>query len=215
MFFIFYTKNMWDFSVDYILDKYGNIIQEEINVKEIKSFSKDIQIAKVFKPLGSALSSKFGKDTWNIIKYGKMWNIVELADGQIKVFDDQDNHWILSKEDYEISYEGLDGDDVAIDGGVITKLDLEITPELEMEWVAREISRFLNQMRKDANYNVDDKIMMFYSTESEYMLEVLKKFSSFLIDEALLLSIENSQKDWDIVSNFTMDQSEITFSLKK
>jgi len=63
-----------------------------------------------------------------------MGNITELEEWRIKVFDDNSNEWILEKEDYEISYQGLDWDDVAVDGGVIVKLDLELTPELEMEW---------------------------------------------------------------------------------
>ena len=58
--------------MDYILDKYGNIIKEEINVKNIKSFSDGVKITKIFKPVGSQLSAKFAKDTGNIIKYGKM-----------------------------------------------------------------------------------------------------------------------------------------------
>jgi isoleucyl-tRNA synthetase len=47
---------------------------------------------------------------------------------------------------------------MAIDGNIIAKLDLELTPELEREGIAREISRFLNQMRKDANFNIDDRV---------------------------------------------------------
>jgi len=125
---------MGDFDVNYIVDKYWDTIKEEINVKDIQSFDDGIKITKIFKPLWSALSAKFSKDTGNIIKYWKMWNITELGEWRIKVFDDSGNEWILEKEDYEISYQGLDWDDVAVDGGVIVKLDLELTPELEMEW---------------------------------------------------------------------------------
>jgi len=206
---------MWDFSVDYILDKYGNIIKEEINVKNIKSFSDGVKITKIFKPVGSQLSAKFAKDTGNIIKYGKMWNIVELEDWKVKVFDESGNDWILEKEDYEIAYQGLDGDDVAIDGGVIAKLDLQLTPELEMEWMAREVSRFLNQMRKDVDYNVDDKVKMFYHTNDQYMISVIDTFWEFLSTEALLESIESSKQEWDIVSVFNVDEKTVTFSLKK
>jgi len=206
---------MWDFAVDYVLDKYGNIIKEEINVKNIKSFSDGVKITKIFKPVGSQLSAKFAKDTGNIIKYGKMWNIVELEDWKVKVFDESGNDWILEKEDYEIAYQGLDWDDVAIDGGVIAKLDLELTPELEMEWMARELSRFLNQMRKDVDYNVDEKVKMYYHTNDEYMDSVIKKFWEFLSSEALLQSIEQSKEEWDIVSVFNIDERTVTFSLRK
>jgi isoleucyl-tRNA synthetase len=64
----------------------------------------------------------------------------------------------LEKNEYEIAYEGLDSDDMAIDGNIIARLDLELTPELQREGIAREISRFLNQMRKDANFNIDDRV---------------------------------------------------------
>jgi hypothetical protein len=57
----------------------------------------------------------------------------ELADGAVKVFDGNGGEWVLDSEDYEISYAGLDGDDMAIDTDILTKLDLEITPELKKE----------------------------------------------------------------------------------
>mgnify|MGYP007049861809 CR=1 FL=1 len=206
---------MGDFDVNYVLDKYWNIIKEEINVKDIETFDDSIKITKIFKPLWSALSAKFSKDTGNIIKYWKMGNITELEEWRIKVFDDNSNEWILEKEDYEISYQGLDWNDVAVDGGVIVKLDLELTPELEMEWIAREISRFLNQMRKDIDYNVDDKVKMFFHTNDQYFTDIINKFSQFLSSEALLESVENLDQEWDIVSVFNLDDKTVRFSLKK
>jgi hypothetical protein len=46
-----------------ILEKYENIIKEEINVKEVSSFKQEVKIKKIFKPIGFKLSAKFGKDT--------------------------------------------------------------------------------------------------------------------------------------------------------
>jgi len=42
---------MGDFDVNYVLDKYWNIIKEEINVKDIETFDDSIKITKIFKPL--------------------------------------------------------------------------------------------------------------------------------------------------------------------
>ncbi len=206
---------MWKLNLDYILDKYGDIIKEEINVKDTKWFGDDVKITKIFKPVWSQISSKFGKDTWNIIKFGKMWNIKELWEDKVKVFDWEWNEWVLEKEDYEIAYQWLEWDDVSIDGDVIAKLDLELTPELEMEWMAREVSRFLNQMRKDADYKVDTKVDMYYDTKDQYMKDVINKFNDFLISEALLKSVEAKKEEWDIVSVFNLDERTVTFSLKK
>ncbi|MDR2540567.1 MAG: DUF5915 domain-containing protein [Candidatus Peribacteria bacterium] len=146
-----------------LLEKYGDILKEEINVKEVELFVSDTPIVKIFKPIGSQLSAKFGKDTGQIIANGKQGNVRENADG-IEVFDLNGKGRQLAEGDYEVVYEGLDGDDVAIDGNTIVKLDLELTPELEREGIAREISRFLNQMRKDADFSVDARVAMTYET---------------------------------------------------
>lgn len=140
-----------------LLNKYGDILREEINVKEITSFATDTPLIKKYKPLGSALSEKFGKDTGKIIANGKQGNVRETAEG-IEVFSPTGESRILAPQEYEIVYEGIAGDDLTIEGGMITKLDLNITPELQKEGMAREISRFLNQMRKNADFPIDARV---------------------------------------------------------
>jgi len=151
-----------------------------------------------------------------------MWNIEELWEWKVRVFDPE-NSWewherILEKGDYEIAYQGLDGDDIAIDGDVIAKLDLELTSELKKEWMAREVSRFLNQMRKEADYKVDTKVAMYFDTNDTYMKEVILDFKDFLIAEWLLSSVSEWKSEinnWDIKSIFNIEEREVVFSLKK
>ena len=195
-----------------LLKKYWDIIKEEVNVKEISSFSSDKPLVKVFKPLGSQLSAKFWKDTGQIIANGKQWNIKELGNWKVEVFSNQWWSWILEAEDYEVVYEGLDDSNIAVDWNMIAKLDLQITPELEREWVARELSRFLNQMRKDADFAVEDKVAMSFFTQSENLKNIISEFWDFLKWEALLLSIEEAKKEWNITAEFVSwnDKVEIT-----
>lgn len=196
-----------------LLEKYGEIIKEEVNVKEIWSFSSDKPLVKIFKPLGSQLSAKFGKDTGQIIANGKQGNIRELENGQVEVFSPQGWSWILSAEDYEVAYEGLDANNIAVEGNMIAELDLTLTPELEREGVAREISRFLNQMRKDADFAVEQKVKLTYTTASEHLRAILKEFDEMFKWEALLLTIEEKEADWVISSEFVSWNESIHFSL--
>ncbi|MDR0282075.1 MAG: hypothetical protein LBI53_01785 [Candidatus Peribacteria bacterium] len=46
-------------SLDMLLEKYHDILTEEVNVKDLDLFISDTPIMKVFKPLGSQLSAKF------------------------------------------------------------------------------------------------------------------------------------------------------------
>ncbi len=202
---------------DELFQKYGDIIKEEINVKEISWLDNSLKVKKIFKPIWSQLSAKFAKDTGKIIQFGKMGNIKQGENNQVVVFDNEGNERTLEKTDYEIAYEGLAGDNIAIDNEIIARLDLEITPELAKEWVAREISRFLNQMRKDAKYNVDDKVHLAYQTDSEYLMEVMSKFGEFLQDEALIKEISHNTRKpaGDIVAEFTSDDQMMILALKK
>lgn len=72
-----------------LLEKYGEIIKEEVNVKSIEEIDDSLKIQKVFKPIGSQLSAKFGKDTGKIIQYGKQGNIKDAGDGKMIIFDNE------------------------------------------------------------------------------------------------------------------------------
>jgi isoleucyl-tRNA synthetase len=197
------------------LSKYEDIIKEELNIKEITEMGWENTFSKQIKPLGSKLSAKFGKDTGRIIQLWKEGKIKENSLGQVVVFDDN-NERILEDGDYEIAYEGLEWDNIGIENDIIAKLDLTMTPELLQEWVAREISRFLNQMRKDAKFNVDDKITLTYSTKSDTLKAVLATFWEFLQDEALIKEIKAVETPtWDHIATFTSDNDEITFAVTK
>jgi len=122
----------------------------------------------------------------------------------------------LENTEYEIAYQWLDGDNMAADKNVVACIDLEITPKLEREWISREISRFLNQMRKDADYNVADKVVMHYDTKDKLLEEVIMEFSNFFKAEALLKDVKkNSKPEWDIVALFNYKEKPVTFSLTK
>lgn len=183
-----------------LLKKYWDIIKEEINVKDVEIYQSDKPITKIYKPLWGQLSAKFGKDTWQIIANWKQGNVCEI-DGWIEVFDNTWRTWKLDESDYEVVYEWLDETDTTVEWNTIVKLDLEITEELKKEWIAREVSRFLNQMRKDADFSVDARINMHYQSDSEDMKNIVKEFAEFLKEEALIIDISEGNADWDTRSD--------------
>ena len=183
-----------------LLEKYWDIIKEEINVKDVDIYQSDKPITKIYKPLWGQLSAKFWKDTWQIIANWKQWNVREI-EGWIEVFDNNWNTRKLDESDYEVVYEWLDWTDTTVEGNTIVKLDLEITDELRREWTAREISRFLNQMRKDADFSVDARVNMHYQSESWDMKEIVKEFWDFLKKEALIIDISEGSCEADTRSD--------------
>jgi len=201
-------------NLEALLEKYGDILKEEVNVKELWIFVSEGPIVKIYKPLGNQLSAKFWKDTGQIIANGKKGNVREQENG-IEVFNEQGQSRMLAPEDYEVVYEGLEGDNVTVEGNTIVKMDLEITPELEKEGIAREISRFLNQMRKDANFPVEARVSLTYQTQDSELKTVMQEFSSFLQEEALIQSFEEGNPEGEIVSTFENEKGTIEMGLKR
>ena len=176
----------------------------------MKSILKNL---KIYKPLWGQLSAKFWKDTWQIIANWKQWNVREI-DGWIEVFDNNWNTRKLDESDYEVVYEWLDWTDTTVEWNTIVKLDLEITDELKREWTAREISRFLNQMRKDANFSVDARVNMHYQSDNWDMKDLINEFAEFLKEEALIINISEGSCDNDTQKDmFENENGKVTFWL--
>lgn len=212
----------WYFTILYpmtkdlvFLEKYKDIIAQEVNVKEVSFISNNIHFKQTFSPIGRELSSDFGKDTWRIIWAAKSWNAVINPDGTLTV-----SQWnmqrILQPHQFENRIEGLDENHQTAESGVVVSLDFEMNDDLITEWIAREFSRFLNQMRKDADYQIDARVICTYSTQSEQHQHVLQSFNEFLKNEALLTSLEAwSTQKWDIQRTFESDEWSVVFSLQQ
>lgn len=197
----------------YLLQKYGTIIQEEVNVKEVSLLWEEIQVEKLYLPSGQALGPRFGKDTSRIISAAKAWGISLQTNGNLLVTE-----WIDTRElfpsEYEVRYMGLQEDHQTVEEGVIVSLDMTITDDLRNEWVAREISRFLNQMRKDAGYKIDARVYGYFETESIYLRSIIACFNGLLQQEALLHSLENwLRDDCDFNADFEYAEEKVTFQV--
>lgn len=211
--FVFFPL-MHDLTPDMLLQKYADTIKEEVNVKEVHLLPSTTHVTKEYAPIGKELSSAFGKDTGRIIAAAKAGNAQENADKTLTVTDGSDTRTLASHQ-YEIRYSGIDETTQTVEDGIIVSLSTEITPALKDEGVARELSRFLNQMRKDADFNVADRVICRFATDSEYMKTIVHQFSDYLEQEALLKTIEASLEPGEIQAAFTGEEGTVTFILQR
>ncbi len=197
-----------------LLKKYHDIIAEEVNVKEVTLLPDNFKVIVTYVPLGQQLSAKFGKDTGLIIWAAKEGNVMPLTHWQIKV-NVGESERILERNEYEVRYQGLDETKQTVEEGVIVSLDLTITEELKEEWIAREFSRHFNQMRKEADYNVDDRVVAYRKPNaSDIYLKVIEKYKEFLKQEALLGDLLPGVSG-DIEKLYEWEEGSISFLLRK
>jgi isoleucyl-tRNA synthetase len=173
-----------------LLDDQMEIIKEELNVKAVELIKDPKELATVIaKPNAKLLGPKYGKDVQKIIVEAKSGKFQRLANGNIKLTDFE-----LTPDEMEIGYLGKEGFDVETEAGILVALDTKITPELEQEGIARDIVRQIQELRKAADYNVNDRIKVALINVKS---DLLKNFGDYIKSETLAISIENDLEEED------------------
>ena len=73
------------------------------------------------------------------------------------------------------------------------ELDVEITPDLKKEGLAREIIRTINQKRKEAGLTIQDKIVVKYRTDNKLLSEVFEEFGEEIKKSVLAEKLEEGE----------------------
>ena len=142
----------------------SEFIKSEINVKEIELISDSSEIlVKKAKPNFKLLGPKYGKDIQEIVQLVnslKMDEINTLENGKNLNIEGKNRKYVLNSEDVEIYYEDIEGWLVASEGGNTIALDTNIDEFLKNEGISREIVNKIQNLRKESNFNVSDKIII-------------------------------------------------------
>jgi len=191
-------------------DYYKDILKEELNVKEIKVFDESEMPKKICKPNGRAIWPKFGKDVKFIMTEAKAWNFEELEDWKIKVWE-----FVLEPGEFEIVLEANNdkqnkNESLESGFGTAVAISTELNPELIAEWLSRDIVRQIQEARKDANFEVDDRIKI----SIKWLDDVISNFGEYIQKETLseiLKDIENPNLEKEI----EIEWNKIVLKLKK
>ncbi|MEM6772751.1 MAG: DUF5915 domain-containing protein, partial [Bacteroidota bacterium] len=139
----------------------ADIIKGEVNLKEVEFLTDDDFLKKTIKPNFRVLGKKVGKRMKDVAKLiGVQGDAVIKGietSGEASLDLDGDTI-ILVPEDVLITTEDIPGWKVASDGDLTVALDVTVTPELAKEGLARELVNRIQNMRKDLDFEVTDRI---------------------------------------------------------
>ena len=96
----------------------------------------------------------------------------------------------LTAEDYQISSEDMPGWIVASEGALTVALDVELTPELIQEGVAREIVSRIQNLRKESGFEVTDRIDTVLYSDSEQLAGSMETFGKYVAAQTLSRTLE-------------------------
>ena len=197
---------------------YTDIIADELNVKEVK-FADDVEsfISYSFKPQLRTVGPKYGKLLGGIRQALTDINgtaaMNELRSNGVLKLDINGNDVELTEEDLLIETAQTEGYVSESDGETSVVLDTNLTPELIEEGFVREIISKIQTMRKEAGFEVMDKIKV-YAHGNDKIQEVMKAHedeikSEVLADEMVLGETDGYVKEWNI------NKEAVTMGVKK
>jgi isoleucyl-tRNA synthetase len=94
----------------------------------------------------------------------------------------------LLPEEVEIRSHGREGYAVAEDKGIVVAVDVTLTPELAREGLARDLVRRVQTLRKEADYQLDDRIVVYYDATDEPKA-VVEEWADYILAETLSLEL--------------------------
>ena len=172
-------------------------IKEELNIKDVKLVdSIDDYVSYDAKPNFVTLGKKVGKDMPLIVKGLKEMDGAKVA-ALVQAGETIAIAGInVSHDDINIVVNEKEGVVAVEDKGYVAILDVLITDELEKEGMVRDLVRHIQTLRKEADFNVDDRIELFIDASDDVMAAV-EAYREYLENETLASLLEKPASNYD------------------
>ena len=120
----------------------------------------------------------------------------------------------ISKEDVEIRKIEVPGASVMIQGDFGVGIDTELTQDLEYEGLVRELIHKVQLMRKEANFNLVDRVKIFYDTDKK-LKDAITENLDYLKRETLALEVKEGLQTGEIEKVLDVNGIQISISLQR
>ena len=181
--------NMYVKAPNVLSEYFVEIIEDELNVKKV-NFTEDVSAytSYTFKPQLRTVGPKYGKFLGQIQKAlaeldGNKAMAELKADGVLALPTVSDDVK-LSEEDLLITMTQMEGYVTEGDNTVTVVLDTNLTPELVEEGFVRELISKIQTMRKEAGFEVMDKISIYYHAD-EKVADIFNKYGNDIMGDVL------------------------------
>lgn len=177
------------------LFKMKDVILEEVNIKELLILTDDSEIVnKSAKANFKSIGPKFGKKVKTVAELIKNFTkeqISKVEKGENIVLNVEGEDLTVTKDDVEIISSEITGWVVEAEAGITVAIDTELNDNLIEEGLAREFVNRIQNMRKDAGFDVTDKIIINF-TGSEKLNKAINNFNQYISTETLADKLSES-----------------------
>ncbi|MCQ2176399.1 MAG: isoleucine--tRNA ligase [Bacteroidales bacterium] len=206
------------------LEAVKDIILSEVNVKQAEFiFDTEGIITKKIKPNFRTLGKKYGAQMKGIAAaFGQFdqKTIAAIEASGTYTVNVAGTNVVLDREDYEISSEDMPGWLVSSEGQLTIALDIEVTEDLRLEGIARELINRIQNIRKDSGFDVTDRVAVTVFADGDELDSIkasLDEYGSYVAAQTLSSTLETgtlcnaTQKAVDV----DWDGAEVRISVKR
>ena len=185
-------------SVDTLPEYYGNIVKEELNVKEVVLGAEMSEYVNFeIKPNLPVLGKEYGRYIPRIREEIAKMNQMDLANkvkaGKVEPILIDDVEIDLDSNNLLITMNGKEGFAFAGEGEIGVILDTQITDELKEEGYVREVLSKVQNMRKDKGFEVLDRIEL-YVSGNDIIEDVIRRHEDEIKKETLALEVKYNEE---------------------
>jgi isoleucyl-tRNA synthetase len=199
---------------------YAALIADELNVKAVGILDEPGDVVTYhLNPLPKVLGPRFGKDfpaIQKLLREGEARGYAEaLLSGQNITLPYDGKEAVMTPEEVEVQINPAEGFSVAQEGPYLAALNVVMTNDLIAEGLAREFIRRVQTLRRDADYNVDDRITIFYKA-SDILAQAIGQFEDLIKNETLALELDpREQISADQKGEYSFDGETLQVGVKK
>lgn len=201
------------------IDTMAGIIKDEVNIKAIEYVSDETGIVdKKVKPNFPILGKKVGGLMKTVAAKVSAFDNESITaferDGQITI-DIDGTPVTLVSEDLDILRSGIHGWEVETDFGISVAADTKITDDLRNEGLAREFVNRVQNMRKEADFDVTDRISIAWQGGQD-IGRAVEAMAAYIAGETLATQVQNGTiNDYDLIKSWDIEGIDCTIMLKK
>ncbi len=195
----------------HFIESQKDVILEELNVKEMEIIEEASDIVEVsVQANAKVLGPKYGGAVQGIIQKIKEGQFELSEDGVVKV-----GNFELIGDEVTVGFKGREGYDVSSEEGVVVAIDTTITDELKKEGYVRDIVRYIQELRKKADYQVDDRIRVLIDAKGE-VADAVVEFSDYIKKETLSAELlVDGDMEYDEVNNVEINKEIVKIAVRK
>ena len=199
------------------INRLAAFVHDELNVKVIV-FTEELDAFTqvTLKPNFKVLGPKYGKGVQAIAKALATADAMQLkseleANGSLQI-EVSGEKYTLEESEIDVQTQNREGFFVEVDAKKFVALSTELTHELVLEGMARELVNKIQNMRKEADFNVSDRIRLSLNTSSVLVEKAFETHRDYILRETLTTEVVElpSEKAFSLDQNLNGEQATLS-----